>query len=137
MIFALFTNKTATYLLTCWLRGVTKKAATNQDHKLQTRLSEDPKQSRKWVMLVDGHPHQINQIKQVMKGFKVKAVLIQDFIHVLAYLMILTRLSIRVLTMTTKFFGHYNFKVGFLMNNFDFSILNFNLDKTFLQYSVK
>ena len=126
------------------LREVTKKAATNQDQKLQTRLSQgekrnrkrmaqvatvytvkahertadlrprvrnkrvwasvereaitvieeafaealqrDPKQSRKWVILVDGHPHQIKQIKRVMKRFKVKAVLIQDFIHVLEYL---------------------------------------------------
>lgn len=49
-------------------------------------LQRDPKQSRKWVILVDGHPHQIKQIKRVMKRFKVKAVLIQDFIHVLEYL---------------------------------------------------
>lgn len=99
------------------LREVTKKAATNQDQKLQTRLSQgekrnrkriwasvkrdaitvieeafaealqrDPKQSRKWIILVDGHPHQIKQIKRVMKRLKVKAVLIQDFIHVLEYL---------------------------------------------------
>jgi len=138
------------------LREVTKKAATNQDQKLQTRLSQgekcnrkrmaqvanvytvkahertaesimkcssakesnvthfrprvrnkrvwtsverkvieeaflealqrDPKQSRKWIILVDGHPHQIKQIKRAMKRFKVKAVLIQDFIHVLEYL---------------------------------------------------
>jgi len=44
------------------------------------------KQSRKWIILVDGHPHQIKQIKRAMKRFKVKAVLIQDFIHVLEYL---------------------------------------------------
>ena len=49
-------------------------------------LQRDPKKSRKWVILVDGHPHQIKQIKRVMKRFKVKAVLIQDFIHVLEYL---------------------------------------------------
>ena len=49
-------------------------------------LQRDPKQSRKWIILVDGHPHQIKQIKRAMKRFKVKAVLIQDFIHVLEYL---------------------------------------------------
>lgn len=38
------------------------------------------------MILVDGHPHQIKQIKKVMKGLKVKAVIIQDFIHVLEYL---------------------------------------------------
>ena len=49
-------------------------------------LQRDPRQSREWVILVDGHPHQIKQIKKVMKRLKVKAVIIQDFIHVLEYL---------------------------------------------------
>ena len=49
-------------------------------------LQRDPMQSREWVILVDGHPHQIKQIKKIMKRFKVKAVIIQDFIHVLEYL---------------------------------------------------
>jgi predicted nucleic acid-binding Zn-ribbon protein len=32
-------------------------------------LQRDPKQSRKWIILVDGHPHQIKQIKRAMKRF--------------------------------------------------------------------
>ena len=48
-------------------------------------LQRDPNQSRDWVILVDGHTHQIKVIKRVMKRLKVKAPIIQDFIHVLEY----------------------------------------------------
>ena len=49
-------------------------------------LQWDPTQSRDWVILVDGHPHQIKVIKRVTKRLKVKASIIQDFIHVLEYI---------------------------------------------------
>lgn len=52
----------------------------------QEALQRDPKQSRQWVILVDGHPHQIKLIKRIMRRLKIKVPIIQDFIHVLEYL---------------------------------------------------
>lgn len=66
--------------------SVERDAITVIEEAFAEALQRDPKRSRKWVILVDGHPHQIKQIKRVMRRFKVKAVLIQDFIHVLEYL---------------------------------------------------
>jgi hypothetical protein len=66
--------------------SVKRNAITVIEEAFAEALQRDPNRSRKWVILVDGHPHQIKQVKQVMKRFKVKAVLIQDFIHVLEYL---------------------------------------------------
>jgi hypothetical protein len=48
-------------------------------------LQRDPTQLRKWVVLVDGHPHQIRLINRVMKKHNVKATIVMDFIHVLEY----------------------------------------------------
>jgi len=48
-------------------------------------LQRDPTQQREWVVLIDGHPHQLKLIKRVMKKHKVKATIIMDFIHVLEY----------------------------------------------------
>jgi hypothetical protein len=66
--------------------SVKRDAITVIEEAFQEALQRDPTQSREWVILVDGHPHQIKQIKKVMKQLKIKAVLIQDFIHVLEYL---------------------------------------------------
>jgi len=49
-------------------------------------LQRDPKQKRKWVILIDGLPHQIRLIEKVMKKLAVKATIVMDFIHVLEYL---------------------------------------------------
>ena len=46
----------------------------------------DPNQRRKWVVLVDGQPAQLKQIRQVMKQQKIRAPIVMDFIHVLEYL---------------------------------------------------
>jgi hypothetical protein len=56
------------------------------EEAFQEALQRDPVQTRTWLVLVDGLPHQIKLIKKVMKRLKVKATLIQDFIHVLEYL---------------------------------------------------
>lgn len=48
-------------------------------------LQRDPTQQRHWVVLVDGHPHQIRLINRVMKKHNVKATIVMDFIHVLEY----------------------------------------------------
>ncbi|MCK5818215.1 MAG: ISKra4 family transposase [Psychromonas sp.] len=49
-------------------------------------LQRDPEQKREWVVLIDGHPHQLKLIERVMKSLRVKATIIMDFIHVLEYL---------------------------------------------------
>lgn len=49
-------------------------------------LQRDPKQKREWLVLIDGHPHQLKLIEKVMKSLSVKATIIMDFIHVLEYL---------------------------------------------------
>jgi hypothetical protein len=49
-------------------------------------LRRDPKQERKWVILVDGHKAQLKQIKRVKKKLQVNATIVLDFIHVLEYL---------------------------------------------------
>ncbi|MGK0504021.1 MAG: hypothetical protein ACJARF_002798 [Alteromonadaceae bacterium] len=36
-------------------------------------LQRDPSQQRRWLVLVDGHPHQIRLIDRVMKKHNVKA----------------------------------------------------------------
>lgn len=46
----------------------------------------DPNQRRKWVVLVDGQPVQLKQIRQVMKQQKIRIPIVLDFIHVLEYL---------------------------------------------------
>ena len=49
-------------------------------------LQRDPDQKREWVVLIDGHPHQLKLIEKVIKSLKVQATIIMDFIHVLEYL---------------------------------------------------
>lgn len=49
-------------------------------------LRRDPRQKRKWVILIDGQAAQLKSIKTTMKKFKVKADIIMDFVHVLEYL---------------------------------------------------
>lgn len=49
-------------------------------------LRRDPNQEREWIVLVDGQPTQLRQIRQVMKKHKITATIVMDFIHVLEYL---------------------------------------------------
>ena len=49
-------------------------------------LQRDPEQKRQWIVLVDGHPHQMKQVNRVAKKHNVTVTIILDFIHVLEYL---------------------------------------------------
>ena len=49
-------------------------------------LKRDPENKRQWVIVVDGHPHQLSLIEKVMARKRVDAMIIMDFIHVLEYL---------------------------------------------------
>lgn len=46
----------------------------------------DPEKKRQWVIVVDGHPHQLKLIEKIMRKNQVQAVVVMDFIHVLEYL---------------------------------------------------
>jgi hypothetical protein len=49
-------------------------------------LTRDPNQQRKWVVLVDGEPHQLKSLKVTAKQHSVEVTIVLDFIHVLEYL---------------------------------------------------
>ena len=49
-------------------------------------LKRDPKQERQWVIVVDGHPHQLKMIERIARKKQVKVSIVMDFIHVLEYL---------------------------------------------------
>ena len=49
-------------------------------------LRRDPNQRRRWVMLVDGDPRQLENIRATKKHFNVDVTVVMDFIHVLEYL---------------------------------------------------
>ncbi|NBP16669.1 ISKra4 family transposase [bacterium] len=66
--------------------SVERDAETVIMEAFQEALQRDPMQCRQWVILVDGHPHQIRLIKRIMKQLKIKAFILQDFIHVLEYI---------------------------------------------------
>ena len=66
--------------------SVEREAEAVIEEAFQEALYRDPKQQRKWVVLIDGHPHQIRLIQRVMKRLNVNATIVMDFIHVLEYL---------------------------------------------------
>jgi len=48
-------------------------------------LRRDPEQHRKWLMLVDGDPHQLERIEACKERYKVDVSMLLDFIHLLEY----------------------------------------------------
>jgi len=46
-------------------------------------LKRNSGNTRRWVIVVDGHPHQLSLIEKVMARKKVDSVIVMDFIHVL------------------------------------------------------
>ena len=66
--------------------SVEREAEVVIEEAFQEALQRDPEQTRQWVILIDGLPHQIKLIKKVMKRLNVKATIVMDFIHVLEYL---------------------------------------------------
>ncbi|MCL1078334.1 ISKra4 family transposase [Parashewanella spongiae] len=65
--------------------SVERSAETVIEEAFLEVLERDPTQSRQWVVLVDGHPHQLKQIYRVMKKLNIDATVVMDFIHVLEY----------------------------------------------------
>ena len=66
--------------------SVAREAESVIEEAFLEALQRDPEQQRRWVVLIDGLPHQIRLIKKVMKKLKVNATIVMDFIHVLEYL---------------------------------------------------
>lgn len=66
--------------------SVERDAETVIEEAFLEALQRDPNQERKWVILIDGLPHQIKLIEKVMAALNVTATIVMDFIHVLEYL---------------------------------------------------
>ncbi len=66
--------------------SVERSSETVIEETFLEALQRDPEQKRKWVVLIDGLPHQIKLIKKVMKQLGVNAIIVMDFVHVLEYL---------------------------------------------------
>ncbi len=66
--------------------SVAREAESVIEEAFLEALQRDPGQQRRWVVLIDGLPHQIRLIKKIMKKLKVNATIVMDFIHVLEYL---------------------------------------------------
>ncbi len=66
--------------------SVEREAESVIEEAFLEALQRDPEQQRRWVVLIDGLPHQIRLIKKVMKQLQVKATIVMDFVHVLEYL---------------------------------------------------
>ncbi len=66
--------------------SVERDLRTVTEEVFQEALRRDPQQKRLWVMLIDGQPQQLQDIKAAIKRHKVNVILVLDFIHVLEYL---------------------------------------------------
>ena len=49
-------------------------------------IKRDPQQKRTWVILIDGHKQQLDDINKELEKRQIKATIVMDFIHVLEYL---------------------------------------------------
>lgn len=56
------------------------------EEAFEEAIRRDPEQKRQWIIVVDGHIHQMRLIEKTIKEKQVKATIILDFIHVLEYL---------------------------------------------------
>lgn len=66
--------------------SVKREAQAVSEEVFEEALRRDPHQQRPWVMLVDGQPQQLDQIKKCIAHREVRVTIILDFIHVLEYL---------------------------------------------------
>jgi hypothetical protein len=66
--------------------SVAREPSAVTEEVFQEALRRDPQQRRPWVMLVDGHEGQLDQIHAAIERHQVKLTLVLDFIHVLEYL---------------------------------------------------
>ena len=66
--------------------SVKKEAQEVIEDVFSEAQTRDSQNKRDWVILVDGHKHQLDTIEQIVKNQQLKATIILDFIHVLEYL---------------------------------------------------
>ncbi|MCP3674060.1 MAG: ISKra4 family transposase, partial [Gammaproteobacteria bacterium] len=66
--------------------SIEREAKVVIEEAFREALQRDPKQTRQWVILIDGLPHQIKLINKVMEELNINATIAMDFIHVLEYL---------------------------------------------------
>jgi hypothetical protein len=66
--------------------SVLKDAETVIRQSFEEAQSRDPKHTKRWIVLVDGEPHQLRLVKKMAKEFGVRLTIVVDFIHVTQYL---------------------------------------------------
>lgn len=66
--------------------SVKKEAQEVIEDVFDEAISRDSENKRDWVILVDGHKHQLDTIEQIVQNQQLKATIILDLIHVLEYL---------------------------------------------------
>ena len=66
--------------------SVKRAAHAVTEEVFQEVLRRDPERRRPWVMLVDGQPQQLAQVKRGITHHNAGVTLVLDFIHVLEYL---------------------------------------------------
>lgn len=66
--------------------SVKREAHAVTEEVFQEVLRRDPQRRRPWVMLVDGQPQQLEQIKRCITHHNAGVTLVLDFIHVLEYI---------------------------------------------------
>jgi hypothetical protein len=65
--------------------SVLQDAETVIRQSFEEAQSRDPKHTKRWVVLVDGDPHQLRLVKKMAKEFRVRLTIVVDFIHVTQY----------------------------------------------------
>jgi hypothetical protein len=66
--------------------SIVRPASDVMDEAFAEAASRDPHRSKKWVVVVDGDPHQLRRIKKVAKRYRARITLVLDLMHVLEYL---------------------------------------------------
>ncbi len=66
--------------------SVEREPAAVIEEAFTEALKRDPARQRRWVILIDGQPHQLHLIHKAINRLQIEATIIMDFIHVLEYL---------------------------------------------------
>ena len=66
--------------------SVEKDASAVIDSLVDQALKRDPKQTKEWVILVDGQDYQITQIEAALERHEIEAPIVLDIVHVIEYL---------------------------------------------------
>lgn len=66
--------------------SLAKEPAEVIDEAFMDAASRDPKRRKRWVVLLDGHPDQLERVRAAAKRHRVPVTIVLDLIHVIEYL---------------------------------------------------